>query len=308
MKRRHIAAAAIGSVLILFCSCNSERLTQFSTFAAAGSLYVDNLHQVIAQAGTAMIASDSAVLIAAGKIAGKDLVSSHRDQYAKDIQTDDAELQQYLATLQVIDAHATLLGSYFSAIAQLANNGAATKGTTAAGDLLDSIAAFNSKVESATLKAGNFNTTVKQFVQTNTPLVIAHFEVRALDEQLKKDAPTVDQALALQEAAVTAIASHMKEALATTLQVRESSDVIGPYVANIDNLPSNWNSNREAFLRAKVTIESVDNAKAAITQLRKDFRKLVQSKDASIDFTTLLSDINKMTGYVGALESTTQLK
>jgi hypothetical protein len=125
---------------------------------------------------------------------------------------------------------------------------------------------------------------------------------------LKKDAPTVDQALALQEAAVTAIASHMKEALATTLQVRESSDVIGPYVANIDNLPSSWNSNREAFLRAKVTIESVDNAKAAITQLRKDFRKLVQSKDASIDFTTLLSDINKMTGYVGALESTTQIK
>ena len=143
---------------------------------------------------------------------------------------------------------------------------------------------------------------------SGNPLVVAHFEVRAIDEQLKKDTPTIDQALALQEAAVTAIVSQMKDSLAASLQGRELSDVIGPYLANVDNLPANWNSNREAFLRAKVTIDSVDSARAAITQLHKDFRQMVEDKNASIDFTTLLDDMNKMSGYVSALQSTAKTK
>ena len=154
MKRRNVAAASILLALVFSPGCDSGRLSQFSIFATAGSLYVQNLHKVIEQAGSAMIASDSAVLVTAGKIAGKDVVSSHKDQYTKDIQTDDAELQEYLATLQIIDAHATLLGSYFDALAKLANSKADTK-TTAAGNLLDSIAISNPKVENATLKAAN---------------------------------------------------------------------------------------------------------------------------------------------------------
>ena len=306
MKRRPIAAASLLLAAVLLSACDSERLSQFSNLATAGSLYVQHLHEVIAQAGSAMVASDSALLAAAGKIAGKEVVASHKDQYTKDIQTDDAELQQYLATLQIIDAHATLLGSYFDALAKLANGkaGAKSEGTSVAEGLLDSISDKNKKVENATLKAANSSTTVKQFVPSSSSLIVAHFELRALEEQLKKDGPTIDQALALQEAAVTAIVSQMKDALAVSLQGREFSDVIAPYLANADNLPPNWNANREAFLRAKIAIDSVDNARAAITELHQDFRQLAEDRNASIDFTKLLNDINKMSGYASALEST----
>jgi hypothetical protein len=307
MKRRHVVAISLLLALAFSSGCDSERLSQFSIFATAGSLYVQNLHKVIEQAGSAMIASDSAVLVAAGKIAGKDVVSSHKDQYTNNIQTNDAELQQYLATLQIIDAHATLLGSYFDALAKLTNSKADAK-TSSAGSLLDSIATANPKVENATLKAANSSATVKQFVPSGNPLVVAHFEVRAIDEQLKKDAPTIDQALALQEAAVTAIVSQMKDSLAVSLQGRELSDVIAPYLDNVDKLPSDWSSNREAFLRAKVAIDSVDSARAAITELHRDFRRMVEDKSASIDFTTLLNDLNKMSGYGSALQSTAKTK
>ncbi|MFZ0685566.1 MAG: hypothetical protein WAM89_08465 [Terriglobales bacterium] len=307
MKRRYFAAILVLLVILLSSACDSGRLTQFSTLATAGSLYVQNLHKVIQEAGSAMIASDSAVLVAAGKIAGKDVVSSHKDQYTNNIQTNDAELQQYLATLQIIDAHATLLGSYFDALAKLANSKADAK-TSAAAGVLDSLSAVNPKVENATLKAANSSTSVKQFVPSGNPLVVAHFEVKAIDEQLKKDAPTIDQALALQEAAVTAIVTQMKDSLAVSLQGRELSDVISPYLENVDKLPSDWSANREAFLRAKVAIDSVDSARAAIAQLHKDFRRIVEDRNATIDFTTLLNDINKMSGYESALQSTAKPK
>jgi hypothetical protein len=58
--------------------------------------------------------------------------------------------------------------------------------------------------------------------------VVTHFEVKALDEQLHKAAPAIDQALALQEAAVTVIAEQMKAALGASLEVRESTDVVDP--------------------------------------------------------------------------------
>jgi hypothetical protein len=59
--------------LIFFATlvgCDTERLSQFSSFAAAGSQYVQNFHQLTAQAGSAMIASDSATLIVARTQAG----------------------------------------------------------------------------------------------------------------------------------------------------------------------------------------------------------------------------------------------
>ena len=296
-------------ILVFSSGCDTERLSQFATFAAAGSLYVQNLHQVVAQAGSSMIASDSVVLTASRNIAGKAVVSSHPDLYTKNVQTDDDELQQYLATLAVVDEHATMLGSYFNAVAQLANGKVGTNAATSAGNLLDEINKdYDPKLENATLKVGSASTTVKQFVQKTTPLVVAHFQVKALDDQLQKDAQKIDDALTLQEAALTAISSQMKDSLAVVLQSREWSDVIGPYVANVDSLPADWNAKREAFLRAKVTIDSVDSAKAAITHLHKDFKELVQNKSASINFDSLVNDLSKMSGYVSSLESTTKTK
>ena len=110
----------------------------------------------------------------------------------------------------------------------------------------------------------------------------------------------MDRALSLQEAAADAIAKQMKASLAASLEVRESTDVIEPYVSGP---PSNWNANRESFLRAKVTIDSVDQAKTAITHLHTSFKQLVENRNASIDLTALFQEIGKMSGYASAVES-----
>lgn len=288
----------VGLVLFaLLISCDSERLTQFSSFAAAGSQYVQNFHDLTAQAGSAMIASDSATLITARTQAGA-AIASHIPEYTNDVQKDDQGLEQYLSTLQQLDAHAALLGSYFSAITQLTNGKAGTQVATAADSFLDSINTFNPQIEKATLGGKS----VKTYLQPAATLIVDHFEAKELDNQLKKAAPIIDQALSLQEAAVAALMAQIKESQGASLEIRESTDVINPYVSP-GALPASWPTSREAFLRDQVTIRGLSSAQSAISQLHITFKQLVQNKHSSPDFTTLLSEIEKMSGYVSAVKS-----
>jgi hypothetical protein len=151
MKHRNICIALVVLTLAFFAGCDSERVDEFATFAAAGSQYVQNFHQVVAQAGTTMIAVDSAVYISARD---PDVVKADPQTYQKELKQSDLELKQYLAALQLIDDHATLLGSYFDPIAQLASDKNATNMTAATNSLLDSINKLNPEIENATLKLG----------------------------------------------------------------------------------------------------------------------------------------------------------
>ena len=288
MRHRKNVVVVATAVLLLLAGCDSERLTQFGSFASAGSQYVQAFHKVIEQAGSAMIASDSATLLVARKQAGTG------DKQA--VIQDDKLLEEYLANLQKLDHHATLLGSYFEAITNLTNGKSADSTASAATGLLDSINSLNPSIEKLTF-AGK---SVKDFVQSGTKLVVAHFEVKALNDQLQKSAPAIDQALALQEAAISALAEQMKASLNATLEVQESTTVIDPYVSGP---PPSWNSDREAFLRTKVSIDDVDHAKSAVSLLRTSFRQLVENRSTSIDLTTLLNEISKMAGYARAIES-----
>jgi hypothetical protein len=278
---------AVLAVPFLLTSCDSDRLTQFGSFASAGTQYVQAFHKVVEEAGSAMIASDSATLLVARKQAGTG------DPQA--VIKDDQLLEEYLANLQKLDHHATLLGSYFEAITTLTNGKAADSTASAATGLLDSINSLNPSIEKLTF-AGK---SVKGYVNSGTNLVVAHFEVKALNEQLQKSVPVIDQALALQEAAVTALAEQLKASLNATLEVQESAMVINPYVSGP---PSSWNADRESFLRARVTIDDVDHAKSAISQLRTSFKQLVENRSTSIDLTMVLNEINKMSGYASAIE------
>jgi hypothetical protein len=289
MRTERIASIVL-AVAFLLSGCDSNRLDQFASFAAAGSQYVQAFHKVTEKAGSAMIAVDSAALIVARNQAG---VGD-----AKTVEQNDRALETYLANLRMIDSHANLLGAYFDAITRLANGKAADDTSAAAAALLDSIDSFNPQIEKAWFGDKN----VKDYIKGGTNLTVTHFEVKALNDHLKKAAPTIDQALTLQEAAIQAIAEQMKASLSDTFTVRESMEVIQPYV---QGPPANWSAHRESFLRTKMTIADVDNANVAIQKLHASFRELVQNRNASIDFAALLNDINKIAGYASAIEAST---
>jgi hypothetical protein len=127
MKRQNIVFTSVLLALASSASCDTQRLDQFSAFATAGAQYVAAFHQLTAQAGSAMIAIDSVVLITAHKEVVSDL-KDNPSKYESAIVLHDQQLQTYLANLQLLDLHASRLGSYFNAISML-TNGKAASGT-----------------------------------------------------------------------------------------------------------------------------------------------------------------------------------
>jgi hypothetical protein len=297
MKIRRILVAIVLVFLTTFSGCDTQRLDQFSAFATAGSQYVAAFHQLTNQAGSAMIAIDSVVLITAHKLVSSDL-QNNPTKYESEVVSHDQQLQTYLANLQLIDQHASLLGSYFSAISNLTNGKAASGTTAAATDLLRSIETLNPNVAKTTF----LGKTVQDYVTSGTPVVVAHFEVKALDDQLRTAAPVLETALSLQEAAVAAIGGQLKASLGDILKASETNEVVNPYLQPND-LPANWNTNREAYLRAAVILTNLENAQSAINKLHIAFKQLVENKNASVDLTSLLNDVSKMAGYARSLES-----
>ena len=283
---------------LALCGCDQERLDQYSAFATAGSLYVASFHQLTAQAGSAMIAVDSVVFIQAHRNVASDL-QKHPEEYSSRLIQHDKLLEQHLAVLRLLDAHATLLGSYFSAIAKLTDSKTATATGAGATDLLDSIDSMDKDLSKATLGGK----TVAEYATVGTAFVVAHFQVKALDDQLQRSAPIIERALELQEAAVAAISEEIKSSLGDTLAARETSDVINPYL-NPHDLPANWNTNREAYLRASVTLTTVDCAQTAIKQLHNSFKQLVENKNGPVDIQTLVKGVTDMAAYANAADAT----
>src|SRR5580700_8748860 len=95
----------------------------------------------------------------------------------------------------------------------------------------------------------------------------------------------------------------MRASLGAFLETRESTYVIDPYVG-AGTLPATWTANRQAFLQDEVAVSGLSSAQQAITELHNDFQQLVESKKSTIDFSTLLSRVQKMSTYVSAIEST----
>lgn len=297
MKKPVLAMVLIASMAL--SGCDTTRLSQFGSFAAAGTAYVTTFQTFTADAGSAFISADSATLIVARNQAGNQ-ISTNAAFYEKNIAADDVTLQQYLANLQKLNAHAALLGAYFAAITQLTNGKASAATVTDLDSLVDSINTFNPEIEKASFAGKN----VKDYLGAVTNLVVAHFEVKALDAQLAKAAPVIDKALSLQEAAVKAIGAQMKDSLAASLQVQESTNVLTPYVT-AGPLPTSWAANREAYLRENLNLQSADSAETAITSLHKAFTELVTNKQPTINFASLMSDIGKMAGYAADVKAAT---
>lgn len=302
MKRLR-ACLALSGLLLVMAGCDSERLTQFAEFSTAGTQYVQAFHKLIIQAGSAFIAADSVTLTVARSQAGPAAVAANAAQFRTDVHTDDKLLAKILVDLGTIDQQATNLCAYFDSISKLTDGKLTSSMTTATTGLLKSVKDLEPAVGKVTLGGEPLSTVVKGA----TEIVVAHFEVKALNDQLKIAAPVVDTALSLQEAAVERIGDRMKADLAVSLEAYETTHILDPYVKPVPDLPSDWNARRETFLRATATIASVDCARSAIGMLHKAFIQLVQNKQ-TISLATLLNQIDKISGYAGTIESSLEKK
>ena len=298
MNRRNLRVQVALLTMLFLVGCDTDRLAQFGSFAAAGTAYVTTFQTFTAGAGSAFIAADSATFVKARTNQDDAHLVANAKVLRAALAEDDKTLKAYLSNLQKLNAHANLLGAYFAAMTQLTNGKASAATVTSMNSLLDSINTFNPEIEKASFAGKN----VKDFLGVATQLVVTHYEVKELDEQLKKSAPVIDRALTLQQAAVEAISAQLSDSLSASLQLQESANVLDPYVTP-GPLPSAWIASREAYIRQNVMLQSADGADAAIKSLHTAFTQLATDKSSTINFAKLYSDIGTMAGYAAAAQA-----
>ena len=281
---------------LLLTGCDSERIEQFSSLAAAGSAYAATFPVLSEQLGNAQITitNDQAV---AAHMAGIDT-----DTAKAKISQQDTDLKIFLSTIDKLNAQTAVLGAYFAAMAQLANSKNSDQIVTSANGLYTQLKSVNAAVGNSKFSSDPAAKTIDELLGPVTQLVVAHFQVKALDANLNAHAQEVDRALALQEKAVQEMTLILSLAVNGDDKAREQSQVIGPYVSTKD-LPKSWASDRTAYIRSSVSLASADAAKDAITKLRTAFQDVVQNKSSQIDFNSLLDVIGKMAGYANDVKT-----
>ena len=254
-------------------------------------------HGLTKAAGDAYIADSNATMIEARAQSGDPVAAG--PALLPLVKRNANLTREYLINLQKLDTQADLLGSYFTAIAQLSGSKAAEGISASTASLVDALKDVAPQIENLRIA----DKSVADYLPQAGTVAVAYFQVKALDKRLQTDAPVIDHALALQEAAVSAISAQLAGALKDAGEMFEVSHVERPY-ASAGPLPPTWSVDRERVIRTTVILDNAAGAKEASTKLRKAFEDLVSNKNANLDFKGLLDSLQKMGGYIAAVNST----
>ena len=296
--RRTLSVLLAATVLVASVTgCDSDRLQNFATFAGLGTAYVSAFHGLTKAAGDAYVANSNATMIEARTMSGDPVAAA--PTLLPLVKKNAVYTRDYLITLEKLDAQADLLGDYFAAVAQLSGTKNADAISASTESLVDALKGVAPQIEDLKIGANPITT----FLPQASTVVVAHFEVKALDKRLQQDAPVIDHALALQEAAVGALSVQLAAALKDSNDMFEESRIERPF-ASAGALPSSWSADREKVIRTTVILDNAEGAKEASKKLRTSFEDLVSNKDAQLDLKGLLAALQQMSGYINAVNST----
>lgn len=283
VKKSAMAVWIAFALIMTLSGCATARLNQFRNFSQAGVAYTRASRTLTNEAGDAAIRADSAVLLKART----DLPAAERRSA---VLGSDQLLKQRLVILHQLNSHAQLLESYFQIIADMVESRSGNGLGESARGLYDSMATMSKPLQNATIGKEK----IADYIPAVLNIVVQKIKVKALNAELKVRAPLIERELALQEAALTALAKDMRDDLAIKLNVDESREVIDPYGSSADRLPADWAARRERVLTSHVAVQSATDAAKAAKALRTTFAALVAGNLSSGAIGNLIQEINSM--------------
>jgi len=281
------------AICLLLSGCASAKINQFSRFAELGSAYAETIMGLTKEAGNVAIDADSTALIK-----GREQLTPK--ERGETIIEHNKLLRERIALLRDLRRHTQLLRSYFLALAALAKSDEPSGIGTAAEDVVNSLGKMSERIKQA--KAGGLG--VGEFTGAVAKITVAQFQSAALEKELRVRAPTIERELALQQAALQAIAEQMRTDL-EVLQTREEAlEVVDPFRATKDSLPSDWSKRRKKLLNAHVSLDSVDAGAELARNLKLSFLALVENRLDLSDVEILFGDINEIRTLIEDIQGT----
>jgi hypothetical protein len=273
-------------VIFVLCSCATQRINQFSSFAAAGVSYTNAMDKLTREAGQLAIDADNELLLK-----DRDLFSQEErgDIYIERTKA----LESLLSTISSIRVHTSLLSRYFSALNQLAGS---QSPVTIPGQLTAIVTSLES-IHPGLENAGFGGTSVKDFIKSASPLIISTFKQNKLEEELRKNGATIERELELQSALLQALSEQMKSDLELILKLKDFQSVTQPFIS-APRLPENWKDKRKEILTTYLSLDAAERAKNAADELKNAYLNLLGSASGVADLKPLFDDINAMIDLV----------
>jgi hypothetical protein len=272
---------------LLITGCATQRAGQFSTFAGAGKSYAEAMLSLTEEAGKTAIDADSEILLQIRKPLDK---QTRLERY----QDQTKELKSMLDEMYALRRHTLLLKNYFVALSRLSE----TAAPTVIGKKTENLVASLQVIHPVLENAGIGETPVKDFIGSAVPIVVSAFRQKALEDELRKNAPLIERELDLQHAVLKALSVELQSDLRIIGKQKENNLVVKPYVAE-GAIPDEWKeTRREALTSTQFILVSSDNAAKAADKLKQTFIALVENKTSPDDFDELFTDINAMLDLV----------
>ena len=278
---------------LLLSGCAS-RVDQFKKFGEAGVVYSDTMNKLLSASGEVAIDADSAVLIEARS----SLSSGYDGERDKRLEQHNKLLNKRLKILNDIAAHNQLLNGYFKALAELAGSNAGTEIATGTTGIFAELNKLNPRISQAKLGKAP----IGSLVGPATELVVASFQQAALENELKRNAKTIERELELQVAAIKEVAEIWKTDQKIIVGGKDITNR-EEFLQDNNGLPRNWAENRKAILTVNNSVELADSACTAAKKLKMTFVKLVEKEVDVEDIPLLVNDLNKVLNLIDLVKN-----
>jgi hypothetical protein len=279
------------------CATKTARVNEFERFALAGTQFTEAVQVVLDESFEATVGTSSLMLMEARP-------GLNEDKRLEELEKNDKALQERLSILNSLKKHARILRGYFVALQTLAHTNAESSGLLdVTNGLVGALGEISPAITGATVGGQKIESLVRPVVE----FAFVSFQSRALERELRQHAATVERELAVQQAALRAVADAMRSDLQTQAAVEDRDRIHLPF-AKEGTLPPDWRERRLNSFRRQLRLSSIDAATQAVDTLRSSFVALVENRLDAAAIGALLHDITEILTFVETLTKNPKLE
>jgi len=285
---------ALAPLFSVACASSGARLGQFDTFAEAGARFAAAVPAVLDASFEATVATSSLALEQAreGLLLLPDSV--RQSVMLEQLRQNDDALVVRLTILRDLQRHARILHEYFVALQALAETDAESSNLSdVTGGLVTALGTVSPSLEGATIGGHSVSALLPPVVE----FAVARFQLKALEDELRRNAGAIERELAVQEASLTALGEAMATDLEAVFSAEYREGIERPYLRS-GALPRAWSDRRLASFRRQARLASVTAASQAAATLRAAFVRLVENRVDRATISALFVDINDMLTFL----------
>jgi len=253
-----------------------------NAFANAGITYVDAFPAILDESFDLSVAANSQSL----SLSRAEL---SRDERIEQLEANDALLKERLGLLRDLRQHALLLRGYFIALQALTVADDATDIVTATNGLTERLGELHPKIADVSIGG----VTPKELSGPVVQLAVGAYQSKVLKQELSAHGQAIERELALQKAAVQALAEDMRANAELVIQVNEFNPVFEAFVKP-GKLPSDWNEQRSAAFRRTIELASLNYVQQAAANLHATWIALVEKRTTAQSLALLIEDVDRV--------------